>query len=32
MKNLEYGKGYEMYPDKIKSLLPDKLKGKKYLR
>ncbi len=31
MKELDYGKGYEMYPDKDKSLLPDKLKGKKYL-
>lgn len=30
MKNLGYGKGYEMYP-KSKSLLPDKLSGKKYL-
>ncbi|MBU2051735.1 replication-associated recombination protein A [Patescibacteria group bacterium] len=28
MKNLGYGKGYEQYPDE--SLLPDKLKGKKY--
>ncbi|MCX6716130.1 MAG: replication-associated recombination protein A [Candidatus Taylorbacteria bacterium] len=36
MKELNYGKGYEMYPkkpgDKVDSLLPDKLKGKKYLR
>lgn len=30
MKELGYGKGYEKYPDKDKSLLPDKLKGKKY--
>lgn len=30
MKNLGYGKGYEQYPDKDKSLLPEKLKGKKY--
>lgn len=28
MENLGYGKGYEKYPDH--SLLPDKLKGKKY--
>ncbi|MDZ4228900.1 MAG: replication-associated recombination protein A [Patescibacteria group bacterium] len=28
MKNLGYGKGYEQYPEG--SLLPDKLKGKKY--
>jgi len=32
MKNIDYGKGYEMYPDKDKSLLPDKLKGKKYYK
>lgn len=32
MKDLDYGKGYEMYPDKDKSLLPDKLKNKKYLK
>lgn len=32
MKNLGYAKGYEMYPDKSKSLLPDKIKGKKYYR
>lgn len=31
MKNLGYGKGYERYPDKEKSLLPEKLQGKKYL-
>lgn len=29
MKNLGYGKGYEMYPDN-KSYLPKKLEGKKY--
>lgn len=32
MKELDYGKGYDMYPDKEKSLLPDKLKGKKYFK
>jgi putative ATPase len=32
MKSLDYGKGYEMYPDKEKSLLPEKLKNKKYLK
>jgi len=30
MKDVGYGKDYEMYPDKNKSLLPDKLKDKKY--
>ena len=30
MKQQGYGKGYEMYPGKNKSLLPDKLKNKKY--
>lgn len=30
MKELEYGKGYDKYTDE--SLLPDKLKGKKYLQ
>src|SRR5687767_12243919 len=30
MKGLGYGKGYEMYPDED-DLLPDKIKGKKYL-
>jgi len=30
MEKLNYGKGYEMYPEKNKSLLPDKLKEKKY--
>lgn len=32
LEKLDYGKGYEMYPDKDKSLLPDKIKGKKYLK
>lgn len=32
MKQLDYGKDYEMYPDKNVSYLPDKLKGKKYLK
>jgi len=32
MKNVGYGKGYEMYPDKNKSLLPEKLKGRKYYK
>lgn len=32
MKQQGYGKGYEMYPDSKKSLLPDKLKKKKYLK
>lgn len=31
MKDLKYGKGYEMYPDKDETYLPDKLKNKKYL-
>jgi len=31
MKNLGYGKGYEMYPEN-QDLLPEKLKGKKYLK
>ena len=31
MKNLGYGKGYEMYPDED-DLLPAKLKGKRYLK
>lgn len=30
MKELGYGKGYEAYPEKDTSLLPEKLKGKKY--
>jgi len=25
-------KGYDSYPDKNKSLLPEKIKGKKYLK
>ncbi len=32
MKQLNYGKGYEMYPDRNKSLLPQKLSGKKYFQ
>ncbi len=32
LKEIGYGKGYEMYPDKETSLLPEKLKGKKYLK
>ncbi len=32
MKELQYGKGYEMYPDKSVSLLPEKIKKKKYLK
>ncbi|NCN03888.1 MAG: replication-associated recombination protein A [Candidatus Pacebacteria bacterium] len=32
MKELNYGKGYNMYPDQKKSLLPEELKGKKYLQ
>lgn len=31
MKDLNYGKGYDMYPDKNHSLLPEKIKNKKYL-
>jgi putative ATPase len=31
MKDAGYGKSYEMYPDKNKNLLPDKIKNKKYL-
>ena len=30
MKEIGYGKGYELYPDKNKNLLPEKLKRKKY--
>jgi len=30
MSQLGYGKGYEKYPDKIKSLLPEKLKNRRY--
>jgi putative ATPase len=32
MKELDYGKGYEMHPPKGTSYLPEKLKGKKFLR
>lgn len=32
MKDLGYGKGYEPYPDKSKSLLPKKLMGKRYYK
>ena len=35
MKDLRYGKGYKAYPDRAgdeESFLPDKLKGKKYLK
>lgn len=32
MKEIGYGRGYEMYPEKEKSLLPEKLQGKKYLK
>ncbi len=32
MKELGYGKGYEMYPEKSKSLLPEKIVNKKYLK
>lgn len=32
MKELGYAKGYEKYPKKNVSLLPERLKGKKYLR
>jgi putative ATPase len=32
MKELNYGKEYEMYPEGKKSYLPEKLKGKKYFR
>jgi putative ATPase len=31
MKGLGYGKGYEMYPEED-DLLPEKLKGKQYLK
>lgn len=30
MKDEGYGQGYEMYPEKGKNLLPDKLQGKRY--
>lgn len=32
MKELDYGKGYEMYPEEKERLLPEKLKGKRYLQ
>lgn len=32
MKAVGYGKGYEMYPEKEKSLLPEKIKNKKYYK
>ena len=32
MKQIGYGKGYEMYPGKDKSLLPEELKHKKYFK
>ncbi|MFH1289715.1 MAG: replication-associated recombination protein A [Patescibacteria group bacterium] len=32
METLNYGKGYEMYPEKDKSLLPEKLENKKYYK
>lgn len=32
MKDIGYGKGYQMYPEKGKSLLPERLKGKKYFK
>lgn len=32
MRELGYGENYEKYPSSTESLLPDKLKGKKYLR
>jgi putative ATPase len=32
MKDAGYGKNYEMYPDENKSLLPSKLKSKKYIK
>lgn len=32
LKEIGYGQGYEMYPDKNKSLLPEKLKNKKYFK
>ncbi len=32
MKDEGYGKGYEMYPEEGTSLLPEKLKGKKYFK
>lgn len=32
LKEIGYGQGYEMYPDQSKSLLPEKLRGKRYLK
>lgn len=32
MQNTGYGKGYTMYPDKDKNLLPQKLKGRRYIK
>ncbi|MEX0933519.1 MAG: replication-associated recombination protein A [Candidatus Paceibacterota bacterium] len=32
MKELDYGKDYEMYPEEGKSLLPEKLSGKSYIK
>lgn len=32
MKELGYGKDYEPYPDKNKSLLPNKIRGRKYYK
>jgi putative ATPase len=32
MKDLDYGKDYEMYPDEEKNLLPTKLVGRRYYR
>jgi putative ATPase len=32
LKEIGYGQGYEMYPDKNKSLLPEKLKNKTYFK
>ena len=31
MKDMNYGKGYEKYPDEDKNLLPDELKGREYI-
>lgn len=32
MKELQYGQGYEMYPETTKSLLPEKIKNNKYFK
>lgn len=32
MKEIGYGKGHKLYPDKSEPMLPEKLKGKKYYR